>query len=502
MSVARRGTLLFVTLPRFLKCQRRLAHVRHPHVSLPDSTLEMPHAGVAVALPDVDVGKPKACIAGRADVAVGHHVPASARAGLLKATTPIKKVSLIIVLQLRAAYDSRAKVELASAEAYMPLARRFHNRSGGAARARSKSCPTGFANQCTVCARKNYAITKQMDSLQDEVKAALRSTDRLKLRASSDRCGISTTTKTSTAQLRRNLQQWLEDVDGLVLPPRCSAVILRRAFCDGALLERRAGVRPARLRRHLRGHAVDVDFILAQAAARQRRAPVRPPLGAAELPLPGPQRVPRARRGAPRRVLGARPRHAVLLRARAPRRLPDRSTPRRAGTRASTSWATWRTPSSTRTRASAPPPPGVAFRFSWPTGSWSRRPTLLWCPRTRRRRGQSARRGGRRASPPPRPGWRTPSLQPLGRRRAGRRDAWCGRGNSTGAMATWSSISRRRCRWTASRRCTRKQSSATSSTRRRRVASRWRCRGPPRARSTTPSARGTCERRTWPSSTA
>ena len=69
-----------------------------------------------------------------------------------------------------------------------------------------------------------------MDSLQDEVKAALRSTDRLKLRASSDRCGISTTTKTSTAQLRRNLQQWLEDVDGLVLPPRCSAVILRRAF--------------------------------------------------------------------------------------------------------------------------------------------------------------------------------------------------------------------------------------------------------------------------------
>ncbi|CAH0366917.1 unnamed protein product [Pelagomonas calceolata] len=69
-----------------------------------------------------------------------------------------------------------------------------------------------------------------MDSLQDEVKAALRSTDRLKLRASSDRCGISTTTKTSTAQLRRNLQQWLDDVDGLVLPPRCSAVILRRAF--------------------------------------------------------------------------------------------------------------------------------------------------------------------------------------------------------------------------------------------------------------------------------
>ena len=69
-----------------------------------------------------------------------------------------------------------------------------------------------------------------MESLQDEVKAALRSTDRLKLRASSDRCGISTTTKTSTAQLRRNLQQWLEDVDGLVLPPRCSAVILRRAF--------------------------------------------------------------------------------------------------------------------------------------------------------------------------------------------------------------------------------------------------------------------------------
>ena len=69
-----------------------------------------------------------------------------------------------------------------------------------------------------------------MDSLQDEVKAALRSTDRLKLRASSDRCGISTTSKTSTAQLRRNLQQWLEDVDGLVLPPRCSAVILRRAF--------------------------------------------------------------------------------------------------------------------------------------------------------------------------------------------------------------------------------------------------------------------------------
>ena len=69
-----------------------------------------------------------------------------------------------------------------------------------------------------------------MERLQDEVKAALRSTDRLKLRASSDRCGISTTTKTSTAQLRRNLQQWLDDVDGLVLPPRCSAVILRRAF--------------------------------------------------------------------------------------------------------------------------------------------------------------------------------------------------------------------------------------------------------------------------------
>ena len=71
-----------------------------------------------------------------------------------------------------------------------------------------------------------------MDSLQDEVKAALRSTDRLKLRASSDRCGISTTTKTSTAQLRRNLQQWLEDVDGLVLPPRCSAAsrILGRGF--------------------------------------------------------------------------------------------------------------------------------------------------------------------------------------------------------------------------------------------------------------------------------
>ena len=69
-----------------------------------------------------------------------------------------------------------------------------------------------------------------MDSLQDEVKAALRSTDRLKLRASSDRCGISTTTKTSTAQLRRDLRRWLDDVDGLVLPPRCSAVILRRAF--------------------------------------------------------------------------------------------------------------------------------------------------------------------------------------------------------------------------------------------------------------------------------
>ena len=69
-----------------------------------------------------------------------------------------------------------------------------------------------------------------MERLQADVQAALRSTDRLKLRASSDRCGISTTTKTSTAQLRRNLQQWLEDVDGLVLPPRCSAVILRRAF--------------------------------------------------------------------------------------------------------------------------------------------------------------------------------------------------------------------------------------------------------------------------------
>ena len=69
-----------------------------------------------------------------------------------------------------------------------------------------------------------------MDGLRLDVQAALRSTDRLKLRASSDRCGISTTTKTSTAQLRRNLQQWLEDVDGLVLPPRCSAVILRRAF--------------------------------------------------------------------------------------------------------------------------------------------------------------------------------------------------------------------------------------------------------------------------------
>jgi 23S rRNA-/tRNA-specific pseudouridylate synthase len=69
-----------------------------------------------------------------------------------------------------------------------------------------------------------------MDGLRLDVQAALRSTDRLKLRASSDRCGISTTTKTSTAQLRRNLQQWLDDVDGLVLPPRCSAVILRRAF--------------------------------------------------------------------------------------------------------------------------------------------------------------------------------------------------------------------------------------------------------------------------------
>ena len=250
-----------------------------------------------------------------------------------------------------------------------------------------------------------------MDSLQDEVKAALRSTDRLKLRASSDRCGISTTTKTSTAQLRRNLQQWLEDVDGSCCR-RCSAVILRRAFTT--VLCSSVALVCAR-----RDYAVISVGTLSTSIIywrKPRRGSVERQFDRLWVLLSFLYQGRSACRELGAGRLAAYWALALITlccyaRARASA-LPDRSTPRRAGTRASTSWATWRTPSSTPTRASTPLTPGVAFRFSWPTGSSSRRRTSCGARgRARLRNGQSAPRGGRRASPPPRPGWRTPSLR-------------------------------------------------------------------------------------------
>lgn len=69
-----------------------------------------------------------------------------------------------------------------------------------------------------------------MDRLRTDVQAALLSSNRSLLRSCSASCDIATTAHTSTSKLRRDLERWLEDYKDLVLPPRCSNVILRRAF--------------------------------------------------------------------------------------------------------------------------------------------------------------------------------------------------------------------------------------------------------------------------------